>query len=413
MRQALWFYAAHLSSYVLPLITFSYLARVLGPADWGSLAVFHSLGLYTSQVVEYGFNFTAARDVARSRENTSVRAAAIADVHAAKILLCCLLIGGAALLFQILPPHMRNPLLFSLSIAYGLAQGSTLVWYFQGMGRMGELASIDAASRSVAAIATILVVRTAADGWWMIANNTLACFATTFIGLWIIRRDTPLGLSGYRVAVRTLRTAFPLFLFRGASSLYGAANGFILGLLSTQMSVGYYSGAERVYKGFTALLHPLMQLLYARVNHSMGTSQSFDGQSGQIARKSGVLMAAAGLALGLGCIATSRLVVSVLLGPGFEPAVPVLRVFGLILLLEAVGIALGIQWMLPLGLDKQFTVITLAAGAVNILLAWWLAGTYGEMGMVLAVLASHTTFAAGCFAYLRWRGMDPLQRTVK
>lgn len=410
LRQAVWYYFAHLSSYLLPLLTFGYLARILGPAEWGTLAVFHSLGLYTSQIVEYGFNFTAARDVARGRDDVRVRASSVADVHASKILLSCLLIVAAAVFYQLLPPLMRNPLLFCLAIAYGLSQGLTLVWYFQGAGRLGELAAIDAVTRSAAAIATVVTVRAPADGWWMIALNTLGCLATTTIGLWIISRDTPLGLSGFRAAVATLRTGFPLFLFRGASSLYGAANGFVLGLFSTQLSVGYYAGAERVYKGFTALLHPLMQLLYARVNHAMGTTDGFDGQSGQVARKSALMMAGAGAVLGLACAVTSRAVVSILLGPGFELAVPVLRVFGLILFMEAIGIALGIQWMLPLGLDRQLTVITLAASAMNLLLAWWLAGPFGELGMALAVLASHTTFAAGCFAYLRWRGLDPLRR---
>ena len=69
-RQAAWYYAANLSSYVLPLFTFMYLARVLGPVEWGRLAAFHSLGLYASQVIEYGFNFGAAR---AAIHNTSCR----------------------------------------------------------------------------------------------------------------------------------------------------------------------------------------------------------------------------------------------------------------------------------------------------------------------------------------------------
>jgi PST family polysaccharide transporter len=110
-------------------------------------------------------------------------------------------------------------------------------------------------------------------------------------------------------------------------------------------------------------------------------------------------------------LATAPLVVAILLGKGFDAAVPVLRIFGAVLFMEAVGIALGVQWMLPLGLDKQFTAITVVAGLTNVALAWWLAGSYGEVGMVLAVLASHVTTAVGCFACLRLRGQDPFRRT--
>ncbi|MEZ5352484.1 MAG: oligosaccharide flippase family protein [Bryobacteraceae bacterium] len=411
LRQAVWFYAAHISSYILPLLTFTYLARVMGPADWGRLSVFHSLGLYGSQIVEYGFGFTAARDVARERDDPEGRASTLAEVHAAKILLSCVVIGGAALLYPFLPPIMRSPLLYPLAVAYALAQGSSMVWYFQGTGRLGELAKVDAVSRSVAAIVTVLAVRSPEDGWWMIALNAVACFATTGVGLLMIGRDTTIGIAGVRSAVETLRTAFPLFVFRGAASLYGAANGFILGFFAVPASVGYYSGAERAYKGFTALLHPLMQLMYARVNHSVGRKQGFDDVSWQTARMSGAMMVAAGGLLGLTCLVTAPLAVSILLGPGYEPAVRVLRVFGLVLVVESISIALGIQWMLPLGMDKPFTVISVAAGLTNVVLAYWLAPTHGETGMVLAVLASHFTAAAGCFVYLRLRGLDPFRQT--
>lgn len=412
LREAAWFYAAHLASFVLPVLTVAYLARVMGPAEWGRLAVFHSLGLYSSQIMEYGFNFSAARDVARKRSNATERATILGDVHAAKIVLGALLVLGAVALYPFLPEFMRSPLLYALALGYALAQGSSLIWYFQGVGRLAELARIEAVCRSVAAIITILTVRHPDDGWRMIAFNTLSCVAVSTVGLYLISRDTPLLISSAASARTTLKNSFYLFVFRGAASLYGAASGFLLGLLSNTTNVGFYAGGERAYRGFTALLHPMMQLLYTRVNHAMGDRLEFTDEARRIARQSAALMITWGGVLGLLCAAFSPFIVSVLLGRGFEPVVPVLRIFGLMLLLEAASIALGIQWMLPLKLDRQYTAITVAAGCGNLMVAYWLAPTYGAVGMAIAVASGQALSAAGCLAYLRMRKLDPFRRVA-
>ncbi len=410
LRQAAWFYAANLASFVAPLLMIAYVARVLGPAEWGKVSVFHSLGLYASQVIEYGFGFTASRDIARNRDDRTVREEVVSKVNGAKLALGCVVAAGALALYPVLPAFMRDPLLFAVSIGYALAQGATMLWYFQGMGRLAQLAKLDLVYRSIAAIATMSLVRMPGDGWWMITCNMLACAATAATGLYLISLETPVRLSSAASAARALRSSFPMFVFRGASSLYSSANGFLLGLLSGPASAGYYSGAERAYRGLTALLHPVMQLLYAKVSHAAGDQGAFGPESRRVARQSALLMAGWGTLLGIGCAIAAPWLIRGLLGTGFDRAVPVLRLLGVALCLEAAGVALGIQWMLPLGLDKQFTLITILAGCSNVAVAYWLAPTLHEAGMALAVVTAHGVLAAACFVYLRHRGLDPFQR---
>ena len=140
----------------------------------------------------------------------------------------------------------------------------------------------------------------------------------------------------------------------------------------------------------------------------MGRDKEADkAESTRVARSSFLMMIASGAVLGAICLAGAPLFIRILLGAGFEPAAPVLRMFALVLMLDAIGIALGVQWMLPLGLDKQFTAIVVVAGITNVILAPLLARPYGHTGMALAVIASETVVAGGCFIYLRLRKLDP------
>src|SRR5262245_53628947 len=53
---------------LLPLLTLPFLLRALQPAGYGSIMFAQSLMGYALLVVEFGFNFTAARDISVARD---------------------------------------------------------------------------------------------------------------------------------------------------------------------------------------------------------------------------------------------------------------------------------------------------------------------------------------------------------
>jgi PST family polysaccharide transporter len=49
-------YGVQACTYALPLLTFPYLARVLGPSGWGVVVFAQAIGEVIASVVEYGFD---------------------------------------------------------------------------------------------------------------------------------------------------------------------------------------------------------------------------------------------------------------------------------------------------------------------------------------------------------------------
>jgi len=102
------------------------------------------------------------------------------------------------------------------------------------------------------------------------------------------------------------------------------------------------------------------------------------------------------------------LLVHLVLGRNFEAAVPVLRILALLAPLISLSNVFGIQWMLPLGMDRAFNTIILLAGVINVILAVILAPVYSDIGMAWAVVSAEAFVTGGIYLLLRWQKLDPM-----
>lgn len=87
LRNLFYLYAVQAANYLFPLVTLPYLARVLGPEGFGKLALAQALVLYLYAFLEYGYQFTATREVARNREDRAELGKIAAGVLHARLLL--------------------------------------------------------------------------------------------------------------------------------------------------------------------------------------------------------------------------------------------------------------------------------------------------------------------------------------
>jgi PST family polysaccharide transporter len=183
--------------------------------------------------------------------------------------------------------------------------------------------------------------------------------------------------------LEALKMGWSMFLFRGAVSLYTTANAFILGLFVPPSMVAFYGGAERLNKAVIAGIDPISQALYPRITHVAASDQQ---KAAKMARLGLLTIGGLGFSLGLAVIIFAPLAVRVLLGESYEQSIPVLRVLALLNPLIALSTVVGVQWMLPLGMDSAFNKVIICAGVLNVLLALWLAPLAGPIGMATSVV---------------------------
>jgi PST family polysaccharide transporter len=384
-------YAVHVATYFIPLVTIPYLSRTLGPGGWGVVAFFQSYALSVALIIEYGFGFSASRDLAENRDDPRARMAAIAHVTSAKLLISAAVVLLISVPSMILPTLASRRHLLAIATVWAISQGFNMAWYYLGIGRIRDQAIVDILCRGVGTLLIFCTVQSPSHTDRVLLCNAGAAILSAVICAVRAKEREPLPRLTIRGGIGALKAGWSIFLYRAAVSLYTLANGFLLGFFAPPAIVGYYAGAERIARACTGLLQPLSQSIFSRLAYVLPRSAS-DGF--RLARRALAIMALAGAALGVILAAGAPKIVRCFLGPGFGPAVNSLRIFALLPPIAAVGTSLGIHWMIPLRMDGSFTCITLLAGVANLTLATVLAPRLGHIGMCISVVVSESLAAA-------------------
>jgi PST family polysaccharide transporter len=387
-------YGAHMVNYVVPLATIPYLVRTLGASAWGLVAMAQGFGAYLGLVVEYGFNFSATREVARHWNSPDRIRELLAGVTGAKLFLAAIGIALAAALQGVVPNLQDHAWILWAGVASGVALGMNPLWYFQGRERMRVAAGLDMGAKLAAACGIFIYVHRPEDAWRVLALQAAGSILATGMGLVLAYRETPWLRPTAALAADALRTGWTMFLFRSSAMLYTSGNAFLLGLFAPAESVGYFAGAEKISKAFMGMLNPFNQALYPRISRLV---KNQPGDAARLFRTNVLVVGAGGLALGAAVIIGAPILVKVLLGAALAPAVPVLRLLAVLPPLIGLNTVVASQWMMPQGMDRTLNSVILGAGVLNVCLAAALAPRYQQMGMAGAVVGAELFVGLMCW----------------
>ena len=371
----------------LPMLTLPYLARVLGSEAWGLVTFFQSFAACGIVAIEFGFSLSASRDVARNRGDKKKLAEVTAGVFGAQLGLAALVILSTLAAGLCIAPLRHHPLFTGAALVWSVAEGCSPFWYFLGLEEMGLIAALEISTKLVAAAGVFLLVHAAADAPRVIMLQAAASGLALGVGLLMIRRRHPL-LTLARDSVRhAFKVGWPMFALRSAESLYTAGNGFLLGVLSTPYLVAYFAGPEKISRALFGLFNPLRDALYPRLSSLTPNSPR---QAARLAWIGTVLTTAGGLLIGVAVYIFAPRLVLLAMGPGFAPAIPVLRILAVLPVVRAITQSASLQWLLPHGKEGTFIRVTLVAAAVHLVLVGIFARRYTYVGMAWIVLVSET-----------------------
>jgi polysaccharide transporter, PST family len=391
-------------NYLIPAAMLPYLVRVLGVEQYGLIAFAQAIAQYFIIATDYGFNFSATREIARNRDNQEEVSRVFWTVLAIKAVLLVLgaAVLGAAVYF--VPRLHANANVYSAAYVAVIGNAIFPLWLFQGLERMRSISIITGLAKLASAVLVVLFVHSRQDT--VLATLLLSCgfLIAGILGLiFAFRNHIPHFVRPRRADVQaSIRDGRHLFLTTAAVSLYSNTNTFLVGALAGNEQAGYFSLADKLIRAVGGAIAPVIQASYPHTIRLM--AQSRQAALGFIRK---VMLRGAGIALllGLGIFIFAKPFAAVAFRHDAFAVVSLVRWLSIFPLLAALSYVLGVLVLIPFGFDKVQSKLLLAIGITNVALGALLIPRYGALGGVISMNVVETLQVTGSSLILFFGGV--------
>ena len=388
--------ALQIVSYVIPLINLPYLSRVLGVDKFGLVFFAFAFMQYFIMLTDYGFGLSATREIAVNRHNSNNLSNIFSAVTFIK--LCLLIVSFLVLCLMIIfiPKLHENWLVFLLSFLMVVGNAIYPVWFFQGMERMKYITFLNILSKTIFLVLIFIFVKHESDYIIVPLLNSLGFLVSGIIGMYFAIKN--LGAKLYLPKWNTIKKQFKysseFFLSRVSVSAYTNTNTFCLGLIGSNLMVGYYVAAEKIYNALNGLFDPLGTALYPFV--SKNKNIKLYKKIFQIALIFIVILCSF-------IFIFSKTIVTIFYGNNMLEAYKILKIFCIVVLVTSPSRLLGYPLLGALGHTKEANGSVIQGSVIHIigLFILFITGNMNVYSIALMVLITESIVFAIRVYYVR------------
>lgn len=395
---------------LLPLFVLPYLMYVLGAKGYGYIGFSLSCIQYLMLVVDFGFNFSATKQVARSCGDAVRLNRIFWSVLGAKLLL----LAVCTLLMLVLVAVVPTFRLYGKAIlcTYPMVVGTafTFMWMFQGIGKVRQMAVINTLSKLVLLPMIFLFVKSEDDVLLAATLQSSVYVLTALISgcyLWRLRllrwpRVASLRSRGPIASVRAqFKDSFPLFVSSASSSVYTQLFVVILGFFCAEEAVGRYAAADRVMRCLCfGLFTPLNQAFFPRISQQGATDRPAALASFRLVRNLALLC----MALICAFMLFGASFIGTFLGSSYAGIERLLLCMAPVPLFIGLGGVYGLMGLIALGDEmakRHFRNVYVWVAAAALLLVGTGTPLWGEYGTALAMGMTEALVCVSMLAYFR------------
>lgn len=379
--------ALHGVSFVMTLLTLSYLTRVLGADGWGRIVFIQIVINYMCWIVNWGFYLGATKRVSVARNDKAELSRIFLTTWLAQWCLTILLFF-VLVVTVIAVPGLResSTLYFSASL---LLVGNVLLplWYVNGLEQIRESAVIQLLVKLTALPFIFLLVNSEADSsTYFLINGLSSIFLGVLSLVWVFRTNSIRFFFPKLICLwRVLAQDFNLFL----SSLWANLNTTLvplsLGVFGSDSQLGYYNVADRVRMAAIQILHPITHALFPRMCHLFDSDKS---KAWRFLKYSGFFLVSAAIVLAGIVGVFAQKILFYLGGDGFQSSFEVLYLLSFSVVIITASEFLIYQLLVPTGKDRLVNLSKIIALVVTLLLLYPLITYMGAKGAASVSLIS-------------------------
>lgn len=258
-------YILTFSSYFFNFVTIPYQTRVLGPEIFGKIGFCLATVVYFRLFFDFGFLLSATEDVSKNREDKEELSKILSTVNILKLLFILISVVPLVILINTVPVLQDDKMLFVGFFIYVAIDCFEPDFLYRGIEKMRTITIRNVIVKAFFTVMIFIFLKDSSQYWLIPIFNILgAALALVLVYCDVFKR---LRIKTKKVSRKDVKKTFHrskmFFLSRIASTLYGATNTFVLGLIyPTGPTLGYYTSSEKILSAGRQGLSPISDSIF-------------------------------------------------------------------------------------------------------------------------------------------------------
>lgn len=378
------------ASYLFPLITMPYLARVIGVDGFGKIAFASAIITWFQTITDWGFNYTATRDVAKNRDNTDEVSKIFSTVFWARCTLMIISLIILLILVAFIPIFRENVAV--ILITFLLIPGHIMFpdWFFQALEKMQYITIFNIVIRLFFTVAVFVCIKSADDYLIQPLLVSLGYLLSGAIALYVIMHKWHYRLhkSSAKDIFTTIRRSTDVFLNNLMPNLYNSFSVILLGMFGGQVANGLLDAGSK----FVNLLQQFVSVLSRTFFPYL--SRNIDKHKVYVQ-----LNLAISLCASVALFVMADWLIGLFFTEAFAGAVLILRIMSVSILFNALSNIYGTNYLIIVGQEKALRNMTMLASVIGFAISFPLIYFYGAIGAAITITA--TRGVLGLFIMLK------------
>lgn len=365
-----------IAGYIFPLLTIPYLARVIGVEGFGKIAFAAAIIVWLQAVTDWGFNYTATRDVAQNRDNLEKISEIFTNVLWARLLLMVLSLGVLLVAIATVPLFQENRTI--LLLTFLLVPGHIMFpdWFFQAMERMKYITIFNLISKALFTAMVFIFINDKDDFILQPIFMSMGYLTCGFFSMYLIvvKWQVKIYAPRWQQVIHTIKNSTDVFINNIMPNLYNSFSTVLLGFYGGSVSNGLLDAGRKFVEIGQQFLMVISRVFFPLLSRKINKHDLYVKIQISLAVTFFVALGTA-----------APLVIEIFYTPEFEPAILILQIMSLSMVFLTFSNIYGTNYMIIKGHERALRNITIVTSIIGFLMAFPLIHHLDYIGAAITI----------------------------
>lgn len=371
---------------LLPIITIPYISRVLKPNEIGAYNYAYSIVSFIVMCAQLGTTLYGQREVAFVQGDQERRSILFKEIFLIRLLATLFVVP---LYGYIIMLNQNFSSILMRMFIYIIANIFDISWFYQGLEEFKRTAIRNIAVKVSGALLIFALVHGKND---LLIYVCILASAQLFgnFSLWIGLKRKIIHVHIKKVNIKKhFKPIVVLFLPTAAMYIYLYVDKIILGLLSNNIQVGYYSQSEKIVRLLLTIITSLGAVLLPHISNLI--NQNKIKLVSEEVKKSISYVMRVGLPMVIGSIIIAPRFIPFFLGEDYQECISLFSVLSILIIIVGLASVVGQAVLIPMKKQLIYSISIIVGAILNIVVDFALIPSLGAMGASIGTIIAEST----------------------